>query len=206
MKGQLVNIFRFKLFIYTMLALPGLYMFYPILSHNPIFLADPAKYLLEYFGKTATLLFIFVLSLSPMRVIMPNFKIIASISRYRRMFGVSVFVYIVFHLIFYLIYEGIFSQIVENLKTPFILSGVFAFFILFILASTSTDWAVKQIGYSRWKCIHRLAYLAALLIFYHQALQEKNGIVQTIYFFAPLAILEFLRVGKYVLKKSFNKY
>ena len=78
--------------------------------------------------------------------------------------------------------------------------------ILFILASTSTDWAVKQIGYSRWKCIHRLAYLAALLIFYHQALQEKNGIVQTIYFFAPLAILEFLRVGKYVLKKSFNKY
>ncbi len=202
MKEKLVNIFRSKLFIYTVLALPGLYTLYPILSQNPTFLADPAKYLLEYVGKTATLLFIFVLSLSPMRALIPNFQIIASINRHRRVFGVSAFVYVVFHLSFYLIYEGILSQIVENFQKPFILSGAFAFFILFILTSTSTDWAVRKFGYTRWKRIHRMAYLAALLIFYHQAVQEKTGAVQTVYFFAPLAVLEFARVSKYILKKK----
>lgn len=201
MKEMLVNVFRSKLFIYTVLALPGLYTLYPILSQNPTYLADPAKYLLEYVGKTATLLFIFVLSLSPMRALIPNSQIIASINRHRRVFGVGAFVYVVFHLSFYLIYEGILSQIVENFQKPFILSGACAFFILFILTSTSTDLAVRKFGYMRWKCIHRLAYLAALFIFYHQAVQEKTGAVQTVYFFAPLAILELARVSNYILKK-----
>ena len=106
MKEKLVNILRSKLFIYALVALPGFYTFYPILSQNPTFLADPAKYLLEYVGKTATLLFIFVLSLSPLRALLPKSQLIAAVNRHRRIFGVSAFVYVVLHLSFYFIYEG----------------------------------------------------------------------------------------------------
>ena len=201
MKETLVNILRSKIFIYTVVALPGLYAFYPVFSQNPTFLADPAKYLLEYVGKTATLLFIVVLSLSPLRALLPESQFIATINRHRRIFGVSAFVYVVFHFSFYIIYEGILSQIIENFQKPFILSGIFAFFFLFILASTSTNWAVRKLGYQRWKGLHRLAYVAALLVIYHQAAQEKTGAVQTVYFFAPLAVLQLARVSKYLLKK-----
>ncbi len=198
----MVKILRSKLFIYTLVALPGLLSLYPILTQNPTFLADPAKYLLEYAGKTATLLFISVLSLSPLRSIFPESKIVTTLNRHRRIFGVSAWVYAVFHLFFYLVYEGILSQILESLLKPFILSGLLAFIILLILAATSTDWAVRKLRYKRWKRLHRLAYVAALLVIYHQAAQEKTGAVQTVYFFAPLAILQIARFSKDLFKKS----
>ena len=192
----LVKLLRSPLLMYAVIALPGLYPIYPFLTRDPTVLADATKYLLEYAGKTATLLFIAVLSLTPLRKLFPRSKIVNALNRHRRRLGVSSFVYVVFHLFFYFVYEGGFYSLPENLKKPFILSGATAFFILFTMASTSTDWAVRKLGGRRWKRLHRLAYLAALLVFYHQAAQEKAGAVQTVYFFAPLAVLQLIRIGK----------
>lgn len=193
----LIRVLRSPFLVYSLIAFPGLYLVYPFLQGDPTVLADPAKYLLEYAGKTATILFITVLSLTPLARIFPRSRVVNALNRHRRKIGVSSFVYALFHLFFYAVYEGGFHTLPENLTKPFILSGATAFLILFVLASTSTDWAVRRLGGRPWKRLHRSVYLAAFLILYHQAAQEKVGAVQTVYFFAPLGLLQLIRIGKY---------
>ena len=192
----LVRLARSKILITCLIVLPSLYPAYPLFTQNPTVLADPAKYLLEYAGKTGTLLLISVLSLTPLRLLFPRSKLVNAFNRHRRRIGVSAFFYVTLHLFFYFVYEGGFSTLPENLKKPFILSGATAFLILLLLASTSTNWAVRRLGGRLWKRIHRLVYVAALLVVFHQAEQEKIGAVQTVYFFAPLGVLQIVRVFK----------
>jgi sulfoxide reductase heme-binding subunit YedZ len=48
-----------------------------------------------------------------------------------------------------------------------------AFIILLALAATSFKWAMKRLG-KRWKKLHRLIYLGALLVVLHLALVIKG--------------------------------
>ncbi len=188
--------FLIKLLIWTVVLLAGLYPAYPLIRAEASVLADPAKYLLEYYGKTATLLFIGVLSLSPFKILFPKFELARDLNRHRRLIGVSSFFFALIHLGFYLVYTGGFTAFFEDIEKPFVLLGLSAFFLLLILAVTSTNRMVRMLGGKKWKWLHRLAYVAAILILFHQALQEKAGAVQTVYFFAPLAVLQIMRMGR----------
>jgi sulfoxide reductase heme-binding subunit YedZ len=115
---------------------------------------------------------------------------------------VSAFVYAALHFTTHLLYEGganpanlpaIFRNI---LAKPFQLTGLIALTILFVLAVTSPHAAVRWLGGKRWKNLHRLAYVAAALIAYHQAAARKIFPVQVLWLFIPLAVLELLRLWK----------
>jgi len=192
-----------KLQIWTIIALAGLYPAYPLVMGDSTVLADPAKYLLEYYGKTATLFLIGVLSLSPLKVLCPKSAFVRKLNRHRRLVGVSAFFFALTHLCFYVVYSGGVAAFFEDIEKPFILLGATAFIILLVLAATSTNRAVRKLGGKNWKRLHRLVYVAAILLVFHQSLQEKAGAVQTVYFFAPLAVLQILRLGRifYPLKK-----
>src|ERR1700719_3255613 len=54
------------------------------------------------------------------------------------------------------------------------LPGLTGLSILVVLASTSNNWSVRKLGGRRWKLLHRLAYVAAIVLIYHQSIAGKG--------------------------------
>ena len=74
-------------------------------------------------------------------------------------------------------------------ERPFILVGFAALLVLLPLAVTSTARMVKRLGFARWKRIHRLAYLAAVLGVVHFFLRVKKDISEPAVYAALLGLL-----------------
>ena len=51
-----------------------------------------------------------------------------------------------------------------------IVFGSMAFFLLWFLFLTSTDWAVRKLSFKNWKTVHRIVYVAFVLAILHFAL------------------------------------
>jgi len=64
--------------------------------------------------------------------------------------------------VLYLMDPDLFQQIVSPLSKVF---GGIGFFAIFILAMTSSDYAIKKIGFQRWKNIHRFGVYYIWFIF-----------------------------------------
>jgi sulfoxide reductase heme-binding subunit YedZ len=192
----LEKLLRSKVFIVTLIVLPGLWPAWPLLRHDPSVLADPLKYVLHHFGFVACLLLATVLTFTPLRVLFPKWGVALALNRHRRLVGVSAFVYAALHLTTHIVYEGGVSILARDIKRPFLLTGLIAFTILLVLAATSFNAAVRWLGGRRWKNIHRFAYVAAALVAYHQAAARKLFPVQVLWIFVPLAVLEVLRIIK----------
>jgi sulfoxide reductase heme-binding subunit YedZ len=198
----LEKLLRSKAFVVTLIVLPGLWPAWPLLRHDPSVLADPLKYILHHFGFVACLLLATVLTFTPLRVLFPKWGVALALNRHRRLVGVSAFVYAALHLTTHLVYEGGFSILRSDIKKPFLLTGLIAFTILLILAITSLNAAVRWLGGRRWKNLHRLVYVAAALVAYHQAAARKIFPMQVLWVFVPLAVLEVLRIIKQRLPRS----
>jgi len=181
--------------LYILLLTPVFYLFIPQSRSDTEYLADPAKYLLEYVGLSATILFVIVLMITPLRKIFPKSPIIKAFAFNRRQIGVSVFIYALLHLLIYFAYTGSWSGFVKDWEKLFILSGIVALVLLLVLATTSNNRSVRILGGKRWKRIHRLAYAIMFLLIYHQATQEKTGYRETAKIFAPLLLLQACRIG-----------
>ena len=192
----LEKLLRSKLFVVTLIVLPGLWPVVPFLQHDESVLADPLKYVLHHLGFIACVLLAVVLTFTPLRVLFPKWGIAQALNRHRRLVGVSSFVYAAFHFTAHLLYEGGFGVLASDVKKPFLLTGLIAFTLLLVLAITSLHAAVRWLGGKRWKNLHRLAYVAAALVAYHQAAARKIFPVQVLWIFVPLALLEIARIIK----------
>jgi methionine sulfoxide reductase heme-binding subunit len=118
--------------------------------------------------------------------------------RVRRMVGLFAFFYAALHFTTYVALDQTFdfSDILEDVvKRKFITVGFLAFILLIPLAITSTDRAVKRLGFRRWKRIHRLVYAAAVLGVVHFVWRVKADLLQPLLFAAVLAVLFAVRIG-----------
>jgi sulfoxide reductase heme-binding subunit YedZ len=195
LNSPLEKILRAKPLVYTLIILPGLWPLWPLfVAPNPSVLADPLKYVLHHLGFVACLLLVTVLTFTPLRVIFPQSRLVPALNRHRRLVGVSAFVYAALHFSTHLLYEGGFRVLASDVKKPFLLTGLIAFTILLLLAATSFNRMVQLLGAKRWKNLHRLAYVAAALVAYHQAAARKLFPVQVLWIFVPLALLEIARI------------
>jgi len=202
LNSPLEKILRAKPLVYTLIILPGLWPLWPLfVAPNPSVLADPLKYVLHHLGFVACLLLVIVLTLTPLRVIFPQSRPVLALNRHRRLVGVSAFVYAALHFSTHLLYEGGFRVLASDVKKPFLLTGLIAFTILLLLAATSFNRMVQILGAKRWKNLHRLAYVAAALVAYHQAAARKLFPVQVLWIFIPLALLELARIAITVQQK-----
>ena len=201
----LAQLLRSKLVVWTLIVLPGLWPAWPIfVAKDPSVLADPLKFVLHHLGFVACLLLVTVLTFTPLRVLAPKNPLVQALNRHRRLVGVSAFVYAALHFTTHLVYEGTggLSEIIASipatlrtdLKKPFLITGMIALTILTLLAITSLHALVRWLGGQRWKNIHRLAYVAAALIAYHQAAARKVFPPQVLWIFIPLAVLEIARL------------
>jgi len=194
--GWLERLFRSKAFVWILIVLPGLYPAWPIFRQNPTVLADPLKYLLHHFGFVACILLAAVLSLTPLRVVFPRWRPALALNRHRRLVGVSAFFYALIHLGFQILHEGGWPTFFKDIRKPFLFVGMLTFLILLVLAATSFNFMVRWMGGRRWKNVHRLAYVAAPLAAFHQALARKLFPVQVLWIFVPLALLEIARIAR----------
>jgi methionine sulfoxide reductase heme-binding subunit len=117
--------------------------------------------------------------------------------RVRRMLGLFAFFYAALHFVTYLALDQAFdfSDIgADIVKRKFITIGFAAFLTLVPLAATSTDRAVKGLGFRRWKRIHRLVYLAAVLGVVHFVWRVKADYLEPVLFAVALTALLLARL------------
>src|ERR1700722_12040237 len=136
--------------------------------------ANPVERLLHVSGEIAIWTLGAVLSLSPLRVLFPRSAIVNALNRHRRYIGVSACIYGLVHFACHLLYQGDWEDVLQSFSKPFTWFGLAGLSILVFLASTSNNWAVKKLGGKRWKLLHRLVYLAAIVLIYHQSIAGKG--------------------------------
>lgn len=159
--------------------------------------ANPVEELIHRFGIWGLRFLLITLAVTPLRQLTGwNWLI-----RFRRMFGLFAFFYILMH---FLSYAGIdqrfdLAAIFEDVaKRPFITIGFTAFLLLIPLAVTSTNGMMKRLG-RRWQKLHRLVYVIAVLGAWHFYWQVKLDTLEPLVYTAVLAVLLGYRIWrKYV--------
>ena len=149
--------------------------------------ADPSEAVLLHLGEWGLRALLLTLSISTIR---RRFGY-APILRVRRMAGLFAFAYIALHLLFYLWFFVEFDArlIVEELaERPYITVGFAAFLMLAALAATSTNGWQRRLR-RRWRQLHRLAYVAALLGIVHFYWLTKADYGEVIFHGLWLALL-----------------
>src|SRR5882762_6715835 len=164
--------------------------------------ANPLEKLLHVSGEIAIWTLGAVLALSPLRVLFPNSRVVAALNRHRRAIGVTACIYGLLHFSFHVLYEGGWDGLVRSLSKPFIWFGAAGLTILVILATTSNQWSIRPAGAKNWKLLHRLAYVAAGLVIYHQAIAGKGHWAITRWLLFSLAALQGARLAKTLSQKK----
>jgi len=147
--------------------------------------ANPVEELIHRFGIWGLIFLLITLAVTPLRRLTGwNWLI-----RFRRMFGLFSFFYVLMH---FLTYAGldqrfdlavIFEDVAER---PFITIGFTAFLLLIPLAATSTNGMMKRLG-RRWQKLHRLVYLIAILGVWHFYWQVKLDTLEPLIYAVILA-------------------
>ncbi len=117
-------------------------------------------------GDFSARLLIVTLAATPLRLLFPRYRWPIWLLQNRRYFGVAAFFYAVPHLIAYLWKLASVARVIEQGAEAGMWTGWIALIILLALAITSNNYAVRKLG-RRWKFLHRLVYLAAILTFVH---------------------------------------
>ncbi|MFT3772825.1 MAG: protein-methionine-sulfoxide reductase heme-binding subunit MsrQ [Minicystis sp.] len=124
--------------------------------------------------------------------------------RIRKTLGLLSFFYAALHLITYAAIDQALAwkTILEDIaKRPFIMVGFAAFLILVPLAVTSTSGMLKRLGAARWKRLHRLAYVAAVLAVTHFVLRVKKDVSEPAAYGAVLGVLFLIRIVAFVRER-----
>jgi sulfoxide reductase heme-binding subunit YedZ len=119
--------------------------------------------------------------------------------RLRRLLGVTAFCYAALHFGWYLGVDQFFDLVAVSadvVKRPFITVGFTALLLLLPLVVTSTEGWVRRLGFARWKALHRLAYVAALLGAVHFLWRVKADKLKPAIFAAMVVTLLLLRLRR----------
>jgi sulfoxide reductase heme-binding subunit YedZ len=158
-----------------------------------LFLVDPVREITTRTGKTALILLVLSLAVTPIYIV-SGFK---SVLRVRRALGLYAFLYVSVHFLTFigldyqfdvgLIGSAIFDQ-------RFVLAGFVTGLLLVPLALTSTKGFQKRLG-KHWKLVHRLVFLAVILDLVHFAWLVKD-IREPLRYAAVVALLLVLRIPR----------
>jgi sulfoxide reductase heme-binding subunit YedZ len=154
--------------------------------------AEPIKEVTHRTGKTALILLMVTLAVTPLRGLGAwNYLV-----QLRRPLGLFAFFYAVLHFSIYLIDQGFDPGfIVEDIvKHPYVTVGFAALLLLVPLAVTSTKASIKRLGGKRWQRLHRLVYVAAGLGVVHFYWLVKKDVREPLIFAAVFATLMAFRL------------
>lgn len=155
--------------------------------------ADPVAIALNRFGLLALIFLVATLAATPAKLLLGW----AWPVRLRRMLGLFAFFYACVHFATYVAVDQRFDWPVlwaDVTKRKFMVVGFVAFLLLVPLAVTSTDASVRRLGFRRWKALHRLVYVAAVLAAVHFLWRVKLDIRQPLLYALVVAALLLVRV------------
>jgi sulfoxide reductase heme-binding subunit YedZ len=161
--------------------------------------ANPIEEVLHTLGLWALRFLMFTLAITPLRdLIGKPWPLML-----RRMLGLFAFFYVLLHFLVWLIvdqelyWSGILTDIA---KRPFITLGFAAFVLLIPLAITSTNGMMRRLG-KRWKSLHRLIYVCAILGVWHFYWLVKADVREPLLYAGILAVLLGWRIWKWRKQK-----
>lgn len=161
--------------------------------------ADPAKELNHQLGLWALYFLLLNLLIGCGVWLIIQFKLkmptaLRFFNQQRRWLGNVGFLYAFLHLLCYGLMEAFEMKALQQIfEKQYLFIGFISFLILFLLASTSNDWAVKRLGQKKWKKIHRSVYLAFALLLFHIFQIEKADLNWFTQITAPIMIFLLVR-------------
>jgi sulfoxide reductase heme-binding subunit YedZ len=156
--------------------------------------ADPIALMLHTCGKWTLNFLMITLCMTPLR----DLTHWTLWLRFRRMFGLFAFFYVVLHFCVYLLLdqEGKLGALWQDIvKRPYITIGMLGLLLLIPLVATSTAKAQRRLG-RRWTRLHRLIYAVALLGVWHFWWQVKKDVREPFLYACGLALLLGYRLWK----------
>ena len=154
--------------------------------------ANPVERVIHFTGLWTLYFLLITLSITPVRRLFGW----NSLLRIRRMLGLFAFFYGTLHLLSYAGIDQWFTwqAIVHDvLKHPYILIGLSGYVLMLPLALTSNAWAISKLK-TRWKLLHRLAYVVPALGVLHFAWLVKKDLSEPLLYGAMLLLLLSLRL------------
>ncbi len=155
--------------------------------------ANPISEALNRFGHCALVFLVLSLACTPVQWA-TKFSWPA---RIRRALGLIAFGYATVHFLTYLLLDQqlALGEVLDDIsKRPFITVGLGAWLLLIPLALTSSNTAVKRLGFVRWKRLHRLAYVCASLGALHFYWRVKKDHTEPLVYAAVIGCLLLMRV------------
>ena len=149
--------------------------------------ANPIEEIMDRFGNWSLRFILLTLAVTPVRRISGwNW-----LARFRRMFGLFTFFYVLMHFLTWLILDQgiLLPAIIEDIaKRPFITVGFIALVLLTALAATSTAAIRRRMG-RHWQTLHNAAYVVGILGVWHYWWQVKKDITEPLVYAVLLAAL-----------------
>lgn len=174
--------------VYSLCALPAPWLVYQGFTGG--LGVEPIKELEHRLGELALQFLVAGLAVTPLR----RFAGL-NLLRFRRAIGLITFYYVCCHLLVWMVLDVQFlSEIWKDIvKRPYITVGMLAFVLMIPLAITSNNWSVRKLG-PRWRHLHKLVYLCALLGALHFIWLAKGFQLEPLFYMGAIIGLLALRL------------
>jgi ferredoxin-NADP reductase/DMSO/TMAO reductase YedYZ heme-binding membrane subunit len=119
------------------------------------------------------------------------------LGQFRRMLGLNAFFHTALHFLLFFAFDRAASfgdTASEILLRPYLMVGTVGLILMAPLAATSTNAMIKWLGPTRWKALHRLAYVAAAAGSLHYYMLVKADVSQPTAFATVLGVLLLYRL------------
>ena len=179
--------------------------------------ADPVNWITHQTGYWALFILLASLAVTPVRRLHPK---LANLIRFRRLLGLYAFFYATLHLATYVfLFSGydmptawaglkgghfgvvaeqwklVWPTVLDDLKKrKFIQIGLFAWFLLLLLAATSPAFVMRWMGGKNWRRLHYAVYVAAIAGCIHYWWLVKKGVKAPLPFTLVLTALLLARM------------
>lgn len=177
-----------KLLLILILFTPTIYLGYEVFILQE--LNDPIKHIFTFTGVCAIVLILASVLVSPIK----NF---INFMKYRKIIGLFGFFYGFLHFLNFVILDAELSLefiINETIKKPFIYLGMISFFIILLMAMSSTKNLYKQ--YNKY---HKLVYVSILTFLLHTIMAQKSIVLIDMIFITIVLIIGLVKVYQYKL-------
>ncbi len=146
--------------LYLVAAAYGAWEFWRALTQQGPYLVEPINVLERSYGEIALILLVAGLVVTPLRQWSG-----VNLIKFRRAIGLCAFFFVLAHFLVFAVLDvqSLGRVWTETVKRPYVTVGVLAFVLLIPLAVTSNNLAIRKIGPTAWKQLHKLSYIAVIL-------------------------------------------
>ena len=169
-------------------------------AYNQALGANPIEVITHSTGDWTLIFLLVTLAITPIRKLTGQLWLI----RYRRMFGLFAFFYVVLHFLTYIWLDKFFDvheMLADIAKRKFITVGFTGFLLLIPLAITSTAGWIRRLGGKRWQRLHQLIYVSATVGVIHYWWLVKKDIHKPLEYAAVLGALLAYRLIQWLIPK-----